>query len=302
MVARDQFLAERDLGIGGSDAGAVLGVNPYATRMDVYLRLTGQLELEADDTDGPRRWGQLLEPAILQHYQQTTGIELWQPGHRRSEFYPFMVGHLDARARDRVVDAKNYRSRDGWGEPGTDEVPLYIVAQMHHYMILEQVARADVAALFGGSDFATYTVSRDDELANMLIGAERDLWQHVQNREPPPPQSLAEVNALYRRSLGRTVDADEAIAQAVAELRGLRAMAKDAATRAEKVEATIKAFMGEAEALLIDGKPAVTWKSTKESKRIDVDALRQCHPAIAERFAVTAAGTRPFKLKKERAA
>ena len=52
MSDRDQWLAERRTGIGGSDAGAILGVNKYRTALDVYLDKTGQAEDQVEN-DAP---------------------------------------------------------------------------------------------------------------------------------------------------------------------------------------------------------------------------------------------------------
>lgn len=41
-LSREDWLRERRTGIGGSDAGAICGLNPYSSPMDVYLDKTSE--------------------------------------------------------------------------------------------------------------------------------------------------------------------------------------------------------------------------------------------------------------------
>ena len=43
---RDAWLAERQTGLGGSDAAAVLGVDPFKTKHELWLEKTGQIPAE----------------------------------------------------------------------------------------------------------------------------------------------------------------------------------------------------------------------------------------------------------------
>ena len=45
-LTREQWLQERKKGIGGSDAAAVLGLNPYMTNVDLWKIKTGRKEQE----------------------------------------------------------------------------------------------------------------------------------------------------------------------------------------------------------------------------------------------------------------
>jgi predicted phage-related endonuclease len=61
----------RKTGIGGSEAGAVLGLSKWATPLDVYLRKRGLVE--EDETGEAGAWGKILEPVVLGHYAEQTG-------------------------------------------------------------------------------------------------------------------------------------------------------------------------------------------------------------------------------------
>ena len=60
--------ARRRLSIGGSDIGAIAGVSPHKSAMQLYLEKLGL----AEDDDRPETdnqlWGQLLEEPVAQFY------------------------------------------------------------------------------------------------------------------------------------------------------------------------------------------------------------------------------------------
>ena len=75
-----------------------------------------------------------------------------------------------------VVDAgrgvecknRNYFNHGEWGEPGTDEVPLEVTAQVHWSMRVTGLPRWDVAVLLGGNRLGIYHLEYDEELAQQL--------------------------------------------------------------------------------------------------------------------------------------
>ena len=58
-MSRQEWLKLRKTGIGGSDAGAVCGVNPYASPIHVYLDKTQEEARERDNE--PMRQGRAVE-------------------------------------------------------------------------------------------------------------------------------------------------------------------------------------------------------------------------------------------------
>lgn len=52
-VSNEEWLRLRKSGIGGSDAGAICGVNPYSSAMKVFRVKTGE-EVEEQDSEAIR--------------------------------------------------------------------------------------------------------------------------------------------------------------------------------------------------------------------------------------------------------
>lgn len=301
---RQQWLEDRRKGIGGSDAAAVLGCSPWATPLDVYLDKIGEAGPQ-EETDA-MRFGAILEPVIREEYRRRTGFDVMHSSALAfvNEEYQFMRAHLDGIARpkgkaSRVLEIKTARSADGWGEEGTDEVPIQYNAQVQHYMAVTGLMVADVAVLIGGSQFRIYTVEADRELHEAMIQREHDFWHdHVLSRVPPDPINADDVAKLFAKDNGEAIEADHELFAAWHDLREARARAKSIDAEIEALENRIKTAMGEAAELRHMGSVLATWKAARDSSRFDSKAFTAAHPELAAQFTKTVAGSRRFLLKE----
>lgn len=68
-----KWLKVRNMGIGGSDAAVIMGLNPYKSPYQLWLEKTGQAE--PPDLSGNQRvyWGSKNEPNIADWFQEETG-------------------------------------------------------------------------------------------------------------------------------------------------------------------------------------------------------------------------------------
>lgn len=295
MNARADWLAARRLGIGGSDAAAILGASRYKTRADVWLDKTGRApEIEENE---PMRWGNILEPVVRAEYSMRTGRDVTQPPMMASEHFPWMLANLDGVAGDRILEIKTARSDADWGEPGTDEIPLEYTAQVHHYMIVSGLMVADVAVLIGGSDFRIYTVEADRELHQAMIEREREFWRLVETNTMPEPVDAREVQALFAKDNGQTVQASESVYLACQRLRDIKRDIKSMEEEKDAMEGQIKLAIGEAAVLELDGMPLATWKAAKDSMRFDAKAFEAEQPELFRKYQKTQPGSRRFLLK-----
>jgi len=198
---RAQFHADRLTGLGGSDAAAALGVSPWKTALELYLEKRG--ELAPFEGNEATRWGMLLEPVVRQEYAERTGriVRVPEGVLRAAGNRDFMLAHPDGITDDgRLYEGKTARSPEGWGEPGTDQVPQGYLLQVQHYMLVTAMPVADIAVLIGGSDFRMYEIPADRELQEMIADGEHDFWMRVQKGEPPEPDFEAPTaRELVRR-------------------------------------------------------------------------------------------------------
>lgn len=296
--------AERATGIGGSDAAAVCGLNPYKSPVDVYLEKIGA----ATPVDETERmfWGNKLEDVVAEVYAARTGRKVRRANTtRRHKRHGFMVGNID---RDVVGERRLLECKTAdkwtmgmWGEPGSDEVPDYYLMQVAHYMAVLDYEVADLAVLIGGNDFRIYTIPRDCVLEASLVEREYDFWtRHVVPEVPPPPTREADLRTLFPRDCGASIEATPDMVAALEQLRTLKAALKQSETEAEELELRIKTFMADSAELLLgpDGKKLATWKSAKDSQRLDTKALEAELPDVARAYLKTIPGSRRFLIAK----
>lgn len=222
--------------IGGSDAAAILGLNPYRTIGDVWIEKVqaGERIESGDATIDPEmetrfsRWGKRLESVVLDEYQDVTGFEVRRPGltlYRHPDL-PFIGGTLDGDVTTdsgdkRIVEAKTtdawvQHRTQMWGPDGSDEVPDHYLIQLLVYLIVrrhEGFTLGDFAVLIGGNDYRTFHVPYDAGLASVVIQRLSEFWDLVVNRKPPP-FDYADKNAVdLQRRIWNKVEGELTVIQ-----------------------------------------------------------------------------------------
>lgn len=297
-----QTLDKRKLGIGGSDAGAVIGVSEYRTRLDVYLDKVGEAAPIEDNE--PMFWGRVLEDAVAAVYAERSGDKIRRKGMTVSKDNPFMLANLD---RVIVGDPRGVGvleiktagaySADQWGEPGSDQIPQSYYAQLAHYMAVTGYTWARLAVLIGGQDFRVYDIPRDEDLIQSLIDIERDFWvNHVEARVPPYPTTTADINKRWPTDSGATIIASTEHQDMVDRLRTVKARIKMLGEEKQTLEDDIKRYMEEASTMVgADGQTLCTWKS-QLNRRLDQKAVRAALGDEVKTYEVTTK-TRVLRIK-----
>jgi len=295
-------LEQRKLGIGGSDAGAVLGLNPFATPVDVYLDKIGESDpIEENDA---MYWGTALEDTIATEYARRTGHKVARRNkHFEHPDHSFMQANIDRWivGQNKILECKTagqYMS-DKWGADGTDEVPESYLIQCTHYMLVLGVDVTDLAVLIGGRDFRTYTIGLDKELADMVIEKESNFWfNHVLKRIPPAPTGLSDIELLYPADNGEKMLATQEIENKVLTLQGVKEQIKALEVFKKDYELTIKTAIGDASVLMNgEGDAIVTFKKTKDSVTLDKQLFQKEMPETYKAYSKEKPGHRRFLIK-----
>lgn len=303
MSDRDAWIQARRTGVGGSDVAAILGLSKWKTPLQVYLDKRGE-GVEQQDNDA-MLWGRYLEPVVRQAYADQTGNEVRVLDEMvRHQVHDFMIANLDGFVLQedgprRVFEAKTARTGEGWGEPGSDQIPQPYLLQVQHYMEVTGFCVADVAVLIGGSDFRIYEVPADRELQEMLIEAEAEFWQRVQRGDPPEPVTVADAVARWgRSSRADLVMADDAALAAVKQLHALKARRVEMDAEEDAARAIVMKTLGESDTLVDPaGRALCTWKASAPPMRFDAAALKAAHPELHAQFLKPGEPSRRFLLK-----
>lgn len=307
-LSREEWLSVRKRGIGSSDAGTAVGLNPYQSPLELWMIKTGRdadlPKVDPNDESSPLYWGTLLEPIVAAHYTRRTGNRvrkinavLQHPDPDKS----WMLANIDREVMG-APDVQILECKTA-GEFGArlwrDGVPDYVVCQVQHQLAVTGKAAADVCVLVCGQEIRVYRITRDEALIARLIALERQFWHYVESDTPPPADGSASaetaLRCLYPQDAGNTVNwtGDTAMSALFADLVNLRA---DIANR-EELEALLKQQiqqrMGEASTALFEtGK--VSWKRAKDSHGIDMEKLLAEQPDLAQRYPLVKPGSRRF--------
>lgn len=284
---RKEWLKYRKQGIGGSDAGAVCGLNPYRTAMQVYQDKISEETEEVDDNEAMRQ-GRAFEDYVARRFMEATGKRV-----RRANtmFYdeknPFMLADVDRmvvgeNAGLECKTASPYMA-DKWKD---GNIPLSYQIQCYHYM---SVCNADawyIAVVIYGREFKYYKIERDEAVIADLIQIEKTFWEnHVLKRELPDPDGTKLADSViaeyYKDSVADTIPLtgfNEKLErrQELAELIGRMEMEK------KKIEQELKLYLGENERAENE-QFTVSWKSV-QSSRVDEKRLKEEEPEIYEKY------------------
>lgn len=198
---REQWLAERRTGIGGSDAPRILGLVPDHGPIEVYLEKTGDIPTATDDVPEELEWGLLLESAVLKRLSDRhPEWELSSGGMIRHRDIPWWLGTPDGVCIDpstgdivAVAEAKTtgLQGRSEYGAQMTDEVPERHIVQCQHYMTalrsyFPRVDRAHLAVLIAGQRWRQYIIPHSPKLENAMRDVLGDFWnKHILTGTPP---------------------------------------------------------------------------------------------------------------------
>jgi predicted phage-related endonuclease len=236
--------------------------------------------LPPEDSDPGRNFmldlGLQLEPVVARLYERQTGRELLTPQPIMDAHHPELRGTPDRlvmnEARGVELKTENQFTEE-FGEPGSDEVPGHYLVQAAHYMMLTGYPYWDIAVLHGGTRFAIYTIKRDQELENLMIGKLTSWWQKHIVEDVPPEMDPSEAWRVYlHQRFPRHVLPIEEIAPnsawLVDSLGEIRKAEKAIGAYRQEYENRLKEIIGDREGIFCKyGR--VTWKNTKDSETVD---------------------------------
>lgn len=298
---REEWLKVRQLGIGGSDASAVAGLNRYRSPLSVYFDKVGEaLPIEENEY---MYWGNTLESLVADEFTKRTGLKVRRKNAvLQSIEHPFMLANVDRLlvGVDEGLECKTasaYKS----GEWSNDNIPWEYELQCHHYLAVTGFSAWWIAVLIGGNQFIYKRVERDENIIQQLIKIESDFWNnHVIPQVPPQPDGTAAstmtVNALYPTSSGEEIALPSEVDKWVEQRDEAKAAMDAAEEMKNEAENRIKVLMGESEVGRLRH-IKVVWKNVT-SNRIDSKKLKAEKPEVFAEYSKDSTSRR-FEIKKE---
>lgn len=199
---REQWLKERKSGIGGSDASAIVGLNPYSDNIKLWEIKTNRAEQD-DISDKPYvQYGVAMEDILRQSFAiKHPEFEVIHEENTiiRHPKYPFLFASLDGILINKETGEKGVLEiktseilRSMQKEKWKNQVPDNYYIQVLHYLNVTGFSFAYLFAELTYSDDLqmnrTYEFHREnliDEM-NYLQEKEIEFWKYVEEDKRPP--------------------------------------------------------------------------------------------------------------------
>lgn len=203
LKSHQEWLENRHKGIGGSEASAIVGRNPYMTNVELWEVKTGQKE-PVDISDKPYvQYGTQAEMHLRGLFRldfPEYHVEYIENNSFYNDKYPFALASLDGWLTDKegrkgVLEIKTTeilqsQQKEKWNK----KIPENYYVQLLHYMLVTEaefaVLKAQLKTVFDGVPYLQtkhYTIERADVEADIeyLKNAEIEFWHCVQNNKRP---------------------------------------------------------------------------------------------------------------------
>lgn len=308
----ERWLRESGKSIGGSTAGALMGVSPWGNPATVWDGIMGLVP----DTPSSGRMdrGTMLEPIIADVYQMETGrpLEQW-PTFRHPEFWYMRASpdrkivaspYSSGRRGDGVLEIKCLGTNT-YRETRTRGVAPYYYAQLQHYIGMTDKDWGAFAT-FNAEEWTLhhFDVERNQDFIDEMWELIHNFWNnHVLTRvrptllpDPEAPLYPSPIR-LIPEGLGNdgTVQREDVeFVNAVETLRRAKEATKLAEHAEKQAVAMVKTLMGETErAECPTGRIVYAEVS---SRFLDIETLAREHPEVDLELYKRIRVTRPMKF------
>ncbi|MGL4569343.1 MAG: lambda-exonuclease family protein [Fusobacteriaceae bacterium] len=195
----DEWKEFRKLGVGGSDVGALLGINKYRSAVDVWAD-----KIQGSFFEGNRftYWGHKLERIVAEEFS--------------AKHEEFSVSELDKTLKrgyalaniDRLLfDGEKYgvlecktTSAFNSSEWNGETIPESYYAQVMHYLAVTGLDYAWIACLIGGQDYREFCIERNEDECQYILDQCEHFWKNYVEPQVPPPADGSDAYSEYQKS------------------------------------------------------------------------------------------------------
>jgi putative phage-type endonuclease len=274
------WLAARRQGIGASEIAAVLGISPWDSAFSLHWRKREGWEVEPSEE---MRVGTLVEPVVAdwwtRAYDPLGGLRVDAAGLHRHESRAWQLATPDRllwtvcddcpdqaqpgcaecdwtgrRRLTGVLECKWTATWHGWGEPDTDDIPVYYRTQVLWQCDVMDVDRWHLAVL-GPAGFRAYAGRRDERDLRVMRTAGAAWWADLQAGTAPDVDGHTATADTLRRLHPTVNDVDVEVPVELAEgYRRARALRSRAADLVDRYEARIRTAIGSGRRAMCGGR------------------------------------------------
>lgn len=286
-MSHEEWLDLRKTGIGGSDAGAVCGLNPYVSSIGVYLNKIGKAP-EVEDNEAMRQ-GRDMEDYVARRFSEKTGLKV-RRSHQlyRSKEHPFMIADVDRMivGEDAGLECKTVSAygADKWKD---GQIPVHYLLQCLHYMAVTGKKTWYIAAVILGVDFQYRKIEWEEEMISKLIEVEQRFWeQFVCSGHMPDPDGTEACSESLTKYFNKAkkgtaiplIGFDERLNRRELILQRIESLE----TEKRQIEQEVRCYLQENETAFNENY-RVSWFNV-ETNRLDTKQMKEEHPDLYQKF------------------
>ena len=283
---REEWLELRKKYIGGSDAAAVVGLNPYSSPYSLWAEKTGRVAgFEGNITT---KVGAYLEDLVAEMFTDETGKKVRRQNRMIvNDDYPWACADVDRLiiGEDAILEIKTTNSLGNMRMLRNGEYPTQYYCQMTHYLAVTGAKKAYLAVLINCREFKWFELERDEDEIRALMEEERKFWELVQTDTPPQtignPADETTLQTLYPEGDGTSCDLF-GCAGMLEQYEELNKTIGELKSQQDAIAQQIKQYMGAAETGRVDGWKVKWTSSTRRS--IDSKALKAAMPDVFDKY------------------
>lgn len=300
QISREEWLGIRKNSIGGSDAGAIIGMSEWGSPITVYADKVGLKEDKP--TSEAMRLGSDLESYVAQRFTEETGKKVRNDNYMyQHDVYPFITANID-----RVVVGENAglecKTMNSFKHYDFDngEVPSVYYCQCQHYMMVMGYDRMYLCVLQFGVGVFVVTIERNEEFILQMLDTEVSFWtNYVEKKVMPSPMTEDDqktLSELYPNSNEGEIELPglDAICGSIEEHE--KSM-KFHEGEIKRLKACIELMLRENGRGYSDGYK-VSWL-TQERKTVDSKKLKEERPEVYAQFTKVST-SRPLRITKKK--
>lgn len=286
-----------DVKIGGSEAAAACGVDPYCSRIQLWAEKTGRLS--RPEAGERAYWGNVLQPILLSELSRRSDYHVVDATLATAEHREgFRIGHPDGYANlDTDPGVIECKTTSAWNRTAWEYgPPVPCQLQVAHYLSLTGYTYGIVCALLGGQEFRWYRIERDDDLIALMLAKEAEFVGLCETDTPPSPDGSESAERIIRRlypdAAGGIVNLTAEDHERVEAYRKLRTAKGAIEKQMDQVKQELCLRLGEHPVGFYEGGKAVSWTPV-ESHRLDTTRLKEELPTVYAEY-VKETSTRRF--------
>lgn len=320
-MTREDWLAERRNSVGGSEIGAIMGLNKYQSAVSVWANKLGIVP-DAEPNEAMIQ-GTDLEEYVAERFTRLTGKKVRHCNYiLRNDNYPHLHANVDrlvcgegAGLECKTASALSVSKFKG------GEFPTSYYAQCVAYMAVTELPVWYLAVVVLGKEFKVFKMLRDgqdtskpdwcesvtvidDAEFSAIKSAVADFWQHVVNETMPEIDGSKATSdtlaAMYPGGDVSNIDPLELddMRDKICALRDLKDEKRRIDENIRLLENTFKARMEDTETAYCDD-VKITWKS-QERTTFDYKKFVKDHPSLDLSKYIKTTKSRIFRIKEEK--